>query len=86
MNKRDLSERDICTKYITPALVDHGGWDLHSKTSTFNGDAPSVVLCGGRYVRKFACGKLMEKWAFKAPLFFIEIQDRWNAKNAIKYF
>ena len=27
MNKRALSERDICTKFITPALT-QGGWDL----------------------------------------------------------
>jgi type I restriction enzyme, R subunit len=27
MNKRDLSERDICTKYITPAVV-NAGWDV----------------------------------------------------------
>ena len=26
MNKKSLSERDICTKYITPALED-AGWD-----------------------------------------------------------
>jgi len=26
MNKRDLSERDICTKFITPALS-HAGWE-----------------------------------------------------------
>ena len=26
MNKSDLSERDICTKYITPA-VRQAGWD-----------------------------------------------------------
>src|SRR5271168_246108 len=26
MNKKDLSERDICTKFITPA-VKHAGWD-----------------------------------------------------------
>src|ERR1017187_9674086 len=26
MNKKDLSERDICTKYITPA-VKQAGWD-----------------------------------------------------------
>ena len=26
MNKRSLSERDICTKFITPALVG-AGWD-----------------------------------------------------------
>jgi len=28
VEKRSLTERDICTKYITPALVD-AGWDLH---------------------------------------------------------
>lgn len=27
MNKKDLSERDICTKYITPALI-NAGWDI----------------------------------------------------------
>ena len=26
MNKKDLSERDICTKFITPALRE-AGWD-----------------------------------------------------------
>ena len=30
MNKRELSERDICSKYITPALTD-AGWDLHNQ-------------------------------------------------------
>ena len=27
MNKKELTERDICTKYITPAIVT-AGWDL----------------------------------------------------------
>ena len=27
MNKKDLSERDICTKYITPAIK-QAGWDV----------------------------------------------------------
>nr|WP_027371329.1 DEAD/DEAH box helicase family protein [Desulfovermiculus halophilus] len=30
MDKRSLSERDICTKYITPALK-KAGWDIHSQ-------------------------------------------------------
>jgi len=29
-NKKDLSERDICTKYITPAII-AAGWDLHAQ-------------------------------------------------------
>lgn len=30
MNKKDLSERDICSKYITPALI-LSGWDLQKQ-------------------------------------------------------
>ena len=28
MSKKQLTERDICSKYITPALIS-SGWDLH---------------------------------------------------------
>lgn len=28
MNKKDLSERDICTKFITPALI-RAAWEQH---------------------------------------------------------
>ena len=28
--KKTLSERDICTQYITPAIV-QSGWDLHKQ-------------------------------------------------------
>ncbi len=30
MNKQNLSERDICTKYINPALQ-NAGWDMHKQ-------------------------------------------------------
>jgi len=30
MNKGDLTERDICTKFITPAIVG-SGWDIHGQ-------------------------------------------------------
>jgi type I restriction enzyme R subunit len=30
MNKKSLSERDICTKFITPSLV-AAGWDLDTQ-------------------------------------------------------
>ena len=29
-NKKELSERDICTKYINPAL-EQAGWDMHKQ-------------------------------------------------------
>lgn len=31
MNKKELSERDICTKFITPALTAGGKWDLQTQ-------------------------------------------------------
>ena len=30
MSKKAFSERDICSKYITPALLE-AGWDLHTQ-------------------------------------------------------
>jgi len=30
INKKDLSERDICTKYVTPAVV-QAGWNLYTQ-------------------------------------------------------
>jgi type I restriction enzyme, R subunit len=30
MNKKSLSERDICTKYITPA-IEKAGWDVEKQ-------------------------------------------------------
>lgn len=30
MDKKSLSERDICTKFITPALLG-AGWDVHTQ-------------------------------------------------------
>ena len=30
MSKKNLTERDICTKFITPAL-ESAGWDIHTQ-------------------------------------------------------
>ena len=30
-DKKALSERDICTKYITPAIVQTAVWNLHTQ-------------------------------------------------------
>jgi type I site-specific restriction endonuclease len=37
INKKTLSERDICTKYITPAIY-QAGWDIHTQVTFTNGD------------------------------------------------
>ena len=31
IDKKSLSERDICTKYITPALVKGNKWDINTQ-------------------------------------------------------
>jgi type I restriction enzyme R subunit len=51
-NKKALSERDICTKYITPAIVQTAGWNLYTQIRE------EVTFTAGRvYVR----GKLVTR-------------------------
>lgn len=51
MSKKDLSERDICTKYITPA-IGQAGWNVHSQIRE------EVTFAAGRiYVR----GKIVHR-------------------------
>ncbi|MFO0682228.1 MAG: DEAD/DEAH box helicase family protein [Sandaracinus sp.] len=55
MDKRALSERDICTKFITPAIVG-GGWDLHLQVRE------NVCLTNGRVIVR---GKLVARGSKK---------------------
>lgn len=43
INKKDLSERDICTKFITPAIKD-AGWNIHTQVRE------EVFLTNGRVI------------------------------------
>jgi len=61
MNKQDLSERDICTKYITPALR-QAGWDemlqIREEVSFTKGRIivrGKLVSAAGRSVRTICC-------------------------------
>jgi type I restriction enzyme, R subunit len=47
MNKRALSERDICTKFITPALAD-AGWDIHTQIREEVGFTDGRIYVRGR--------------------------------------
>jgi type I restriction enzyme R subunit len=83
MSKRGLSERDICTKFITPALV-AAGWDIQSQVRE------EVGFTAGRiYVR----GKLHARGAQKRadyilyhkpnlPLAIIEAKDNTHSVGA----
>lgn len=48
MNKKTLSERDICTKFITPAL-EKAGWDKHGRVWCFEWAQESWAKKYGRF-------------------------------------
>jgi type I site-specific restriction endonuclease len=51
MNKKALSERDICTKFITPALV-KAGWDVQTQIREEVGLTKGRVIVSGRVHRR----------------------------------
>lgn len=61
INKKDLSERDICTKYITPAIV-QAGWNL------FNQIQEEVTFTRGRVMVK---GRLWSRGEAKRADFLL---------------
>jgi len=68
INKKSLSERDICTKFITPAL-ELAGWDKHTQLRE------EVFLTEGRIiVRGRLTSRGKRKWA-DYPIAVIEAKD-----------
>src|SRR5215510_13534688 len=51
MNKKDLSERDICTKFITPAL-EQAGWDVASQIREEVGFTKGRIIVRGKLVTR----------------------------------
>ena len=57
MNKKELSERDICTKFITPSIV-KAGWNIESQVRE------EVYFTDGRiYVRGNSAARGKRKFA-----------------------
>ena len=83
VNKKDLSERDICSKYITPALI-NAGWDLERQIRE------EVTFTDGRIiVRKKLVTRGKRKRAdyilyYKSniPLAIIEAKDNKHSVGA----
>ena len=62
MNKKDLSERDICTKFITPA-VKNAGWDVLSQIREQVYFTKGRIIVRGKLVTR---GKAkFAEWAFR---------------------
>src|SRR6516225_6345878 len=51
INKKALSERDICTKYITPALA-HAGWDVLTQIREEVAFTAGKIMVKGRTVKR----------------------------------
>ena len=51
VNKKVLSERDICTKFITPALV-NAGWDIQTQIREEYGFTKGKVIVRGKMVKR----------------------------------
>ncbi len=83
MNKKKLSERDICTKFITPAITE-AGWDVQAQVRE------EVPLTRGRVIVR---GKLVARgeqkradyvlyWKPNIPIGVIEAKDNNHAVGA----
>ncbi len=76
MNKKSLSERDICTKYIVPA-IQSSGWDIQNQVREEHFFTDGQVLVKGKTVkrgkRKFA--DFLLSFKPNMPLAIIEAKD-----------
>ncbi len=78
MDKKALSERDICTKYITPAIA-KGGWDVQAQVRENVHLTKGRVIVRGRLVSrgtaKFADYVLYAQPNANIPLAIVEAKD-----------
>ena len=76
MNKKALSERDICTKYITPALK-QAGWDEFSQIREEVGFTKGRIIVRGRLVTRGKAKRADYILYYKPniPLAIIEAKD-----------
>ena len=75
-NKKSLSERDICTKFITPALV-KAGWDVQAQIREEVGFTKGRVIVSGRIHQRGEAKRADYVLSFKPnlPLAVIEAKD-----------
>jgi type I restriction enzyme R subunit len=76
MNKKSLSERDICTKFITPSLV-AAGWDLDTQIREEVGFTDGRIYVRGKIHARAAKKRVDHILYYKPniPLAIIEAKD-----------
>ena len=91
MNKKDLSERDICTKFITPAII-KSGWDKDSQIREEVSFTAGKVIVRGKLVSR-GKGKRADYILYyknNIPIAVIEAKDNKHSvgsgiQQAIEY-
>jgi type I restriction enzyme R subunit len=80
MNKQDLSERDICTKFITPA-VRKAGWDIHSQIREEVFFTKGRIIVRGRLVTRGKAKRADYILYYKPniPIALIEAKDNTHS-------
>ena len=83
MNKKDLSERDICTKFITPNLV-AAGWDLDTQIREEVGFTDGRIYVRGKIHARGAKKRVDHILYYKPniPLAIIEAKDNNHTVGA----
>ena len=85
MNKKSLSERDICTKFITPAIV-NAGWklDFHFREElTFNTFTDGKIYVKGKFTARGSKKRADYILYYKPniPIAIIEVKDNNHSLN-----
>ena len=86
MNKKSLSERDICTKFITPAIV-KAGWklDFHFREElTFNTFTDGKIYVKGKFTARGSKKRADYILYYKPniPIAIIEVKDNNHSVRA----
>ena len=83
MAVKDLSERDICTKFITPAIV-KAGWDVHSQVREEVSFTKGRIIVRGKLVTRGKAKRADYILYYKPniPLALIEAKDGSNVVGA----
>lgn len=78
INKKELSETDICDRYITPALID-AGWELHRQIRREVTLTPGPVIVRGnlsvRNKKKKKFADYVLQWEPGVPIAVVEAKD-----------
>ena len=83
MNKKDLNERDICSKFITPAIL-KAGWDLASQIREEVRFTKGRIIVRGKLVTRGKDKRADYILYYKAniPIAIVEAKDNHQTMGA----